>query len=109
MCSCGVLLVYAFGFIVECSLFASAWWINGQRLPVASNLNLWGHVVHMPRTAKELFLWYGADPDHKDQAGHSALDYARLRQPQASAALEALLRGSLVEVTCFDLNLDHMV
>ncbi|CAE7225546.1 invs, partial [Symbiodinium pilosum] len=41
----------------------------------------------------ELFLWYGADPEHQDDQGHSALDYARIREPQASAALGSLLRG----------------
>ncbi|CAE7501080.1 invs [Symbiodinium sp. KB8] len=41
----------------------------------------------------ELFLWHGADPEHRDASGHSALDYARLRQPEASAVVDALLRG----------------
>ncbi|CAE7223938.1 invs, partial [Symbiodinium sp. CCMP2592] len=41
----------------------------------------------------ELFLWHGADPEHRDASGHSAVDYARLRQPQASAVLDTLLRG----------------
>eukprot|EP00435_Cladocopium_sp_Y103_P032197 s3535_g8.t1 len=41
----------------------------------------------------ELFLWHGADPDHRDESNRSAFDYARLRQPQALAALEVLQRG----------------
>ena len=44
--------------------------------------------------AEELFLWHGADPNHQDELRRSALDYARLRQPEASSALQALLRGS---------------
>lgn len=43
---------------------------------------------------QELFLWHGADPGHRDDSNRSALDYARLRQPQALAALEVLQKGS---------------
>ncbi|CAE8596196.1 unnamed protein product [Polarella glacialis] len=38
----------------------------------------------------ERFLDQHADPHHKDESGRSALDYARLRQPPAAAALKVL-------------------
>ena len=43
--------------------------------------------------SEELFLWHGADPEHRDDSNRSAFDYARLRQPPAQAALEVLQRG----------------
>ena len=46
------------------------------------------------RKSQELFLWHGADPEHRDDSNRSAFDYARLRQPQALAALDVLQRGA---------------
>ncbi|CAJ1381404.1 unnamed protein product [Effrenium voratum] len=41
----------------------------------------------------ELFLWHGAEVNHRDDSGRSAMDYAQLRQPPALAALEVMQRG----------------
>lgn len=46
------------------------------------------------RKSQELFLWHGADPENRDDSNRSAFDYARLRQPQALAALDVLQRGA---------------
>ena len=43
--------------------------------------------------SKELFLWHGAEVNHRDDSGRSAMDYAQLRQPPALAALEVMQRG----------------